>query len=527
MGNKTQKLLAPLLFGIFALGIAFFSATANLYAAVTTPATINYQGRLLSAANVPLAGNYTFRFSVWNTSDWVGGDTDGFGAVNVGSAGYAGWQETHAVTIAAGDFGLFNMNLGDTTPFPSFDAATHKNLQVEVKVTGALDTTYEILDPAGTLADANDRKPLENQAFAQNADTLDNLDAPSMLRSDVSDNYTSGTLTFDNGTTLTANGTVNLGDNGDAVAINSNTWDINAAGVASGLTGLTSTGSVDFSGTSAFRIREVASAALATCTTVKEIVLDTTANKIYVCTVVGAPGTWVSSVPASGDFEAVYAADALSDLDTANGPFTINTGTGDFIVASNDWSVDATGNATFGGTVNGVNLAAIPFANLATRVKEAVFSPDYAGSASFLDGTANNGKLELNFEDLGGTGKRNFYEWTTSKAAIQDIDVVASFQLPLDFVSFTASPLTVGYQTFNAVAATNKVDVSMYDTAGTAVALVGGGSLASAAWANAAITFGGAPTFTAGDTVTFRIKLSSTNAGFARISDLVLNYNGR
>ncbi len=76
------------------------------------------------------------------------------------------------------------------------------------------------------------------------------------------------------------------------VVINSDTWDVSAAGVGSGFTGLTSTGVVNLSGTSSFRIREVADEAAAACTTVNEIVLDTTENVLYVCTTIGTPGTW-------------------------------------------------------------------------------------------------------------------------------------------------------------------------------------------------------------------------------------------
>jgi len=333
MGNKQQKLLAPLLLGVFTLGIALFSATADLYAAVTTPTTINYQGRLLSAGNVPLSGNYTFRFSMWNTSDWVAGDTTGGGAVNVGSAGYAGWQETHAVTIGATDYGLFNMNLGDTTLFPSFNSTTHTNLQVEVKVTGALDTTYEILDPAGTLADATDRKPIQNQAFAQNADTLDNLEPASMLRSDANSAVTTGnTLTLNAGATLTGNGTVNL------------------------------------SGSTGNRLRESSSPnTLAACATLNEVIVDTTAKDIKICTTTGVAGVAVWTSPSQAiatgaanpgtcsvgqlffnttsatlqvctaintwgtagpqDLESIYAKDADKVLTTGNNTFTVNAGT--------------------------------------------------------------------------------------------------------------------------------------------------------------------------------------------------------
>lgn len=81
----------------------------------------------------------------------------------------------------------------------------------------------------------------------------------------------------------------------DQVSISSSTWNISGAGVASGLTGITSTGTVNFSGASSERMREVASITAATCTTVNEVALDTTEKAIYICTAVGAPGTWKRS----------------------------------------------------------------------------------------------------------------------------------------------------------------------------------------------------------------------------------------
>jgi len=61
-----------------------------------------------------------------------------------------------------------------------------------------------------------------------------------------------GTLTA-NGA-LTANGLTTLGNNSANVIINSNTWDVSGAGVASGLTGLSSSGTITFSGLTANRL---------------------------------------------------------------------------------------------------------------------------------------------------------------------------------------------------------------------------------------------------------------------------------
>lgn len=158
--------------------------------------------------------------------------------------------------------------------------------------------------------------------------------------------------------TLDVNGAVFLGDNGDGVTIDSNTWDITAAGVGSGFTGFTSTGVVNFSGSSSFRIREEADEATADCTTVNEIIIDTTEKRLYVCTATGTPGTWTAVSGANQDFEAIYANDGDNTLTTGNGDFTINTGTGDFIFTGSNASLDASGNLSVAGdiTVSGNDL---------------------------------------------------------------------------------------------------------------------------------------------------------------------------
>ncbi|MGE3340973.1 MAG: hypothetical protein AB7J46_03540 [Candidatus Altimarinota bacterium] len=50
--------------------------------------------------------------------------------------------------------------------------------------------------------------------------------------------------------TGTSTGAVSIGGNANTISINSSSWDISAAGIATGLTGMTSTGSIDFSAAS-------------------------------------------------------------------------------------------------------------------------------------------------------------------------------------------------------------------------------------------------------------------------------------
>lgn len=552
MKNQKHKLLASALsLGLLAVSV-FLTPVSSLLAATTTPGTINYQGRLLNSANTPLTGAYTFRFSLWSDADWDAGDETGAGAIDVGAVGYAGWQETHAITV--GTFGLFDIALGSGTAFPSFTAGTHDYLQVEVKTTGSPDTSYEVLDPTASLADATDRKTIHNEAYAQNADTIDNADvgtaagnlatlgaggvwdiaripggtnadsfviddddsaASKVLQfgSDGSD----GTITYDN---TTGDFTIATPADSDLINIDNGT-----------LTG-TADGGLDFGSGDVFRIREANDPNTnAACTYLRELIMNTANNMLMRCTGTGAAGvaTWtnVDTTGGSVDFEGLFSNDADDTLTTSNSDFTVNTGTADFIITSNDWGVDASGNITTNGTVDGVDLSAIPFGNLATRTKELVLTPEFPYYTVEPDGTSNRGKLTSDFVDAGGAAKYNFYEWNTRQGALQDMDVVVSIQLPLDFVSFTGAPLSLRYNTSNGVTTTNELDVELFDTTGTAVVLTGGSNLASATWATAAITFGGGETFTAGDTITLKVKMATTSSGFARLSDVVLNYNGR
>lgn len=190
-----------------------------------------------------------------------------------------------------------------------------------------------------------------------------------------------------------------------------------------------------------------------------------------------------------------------------------------------DLTVDGTnGTAYIKSSGNATNTGWVQFGG--QTGKTAVFNAEYADATVQGDGTSNKGLLNSYFANAGGTSKYNYYEWTTRDTGMQDVDITISFRLPMDFISFTATPLTILYQTSDGVLATNQIDVSLFDTTGTAVALTGGTDLANAAWTTAGITFGGAPTFTAGNVVTLVIKPQTTSAGYARVSDVIFNYNG-
>jgi len=91
---------------------------------------------------------------------------------------------------------------------------------------------------------------------------------------------------------------------------------------------LTTTGALLFSGSSEFHIREVAGDpnTVASCNTLDEIVIDTTGDRMYICTGIGVAtvATWSPiDSGSSQDFEGVYSVDSDNTL-TASGTFDID-----------------------------------------------------------------------------------------------------------------------------------------------------------------------------------------------------------
>jgi len=144
----------------------------------------------------------------------------------------------------------------------------------------------------------------------------------SYLRSDTSDNFTSGTLTFDAGTTLDVNGTA------------------------------------DFSG-STFIIASGTPNPV-TCSE-GQLFYNTATNELNVCT---AANTWSNSGPQ--DLEDVYGTDADKVLTTGNGNFTINGGTGTFAVNNTGGVIDFNADSFTLDLTGGFSIDAVGASNMTT-----------------------------------------------------------------------------------------------------------------------------------------------------------------
>lgn len=213
---------------------------------------------------------------------------------------------------------------------------------------------------------------------------------------------TDGTIIWDDGTS-----TLTVGDGTDSVAVDSGTWDISGAGVASGFTGITSTGAINFSGASRLALHQ-GGANPATCTE-GDIFYNTTDNTTYICT---ATNTWTALSTGGADtFESVYAADGDNTLTTTNGDFTVNTGTGDFIVTSNDWSVNATGdltanNVTSNGTLDANGVVTLGDGGDSITIDSSTWDISAAGAASGFTTISASGNVTTSGGDfiIGTTG---------------------------------------------------------------------------------------------------------------------------
>ncbi len=128
--------------------------------------TIPFQGRFLSSPGTPAANkNFEMRFSLWADSDF----SDGVDRVNGTLVGTT-WSEIVTVTTDAS--GFFFIEVGTKNAFPVFDSESYKYLQAEVKLAGAADTSFFLLDNMPSNPSV-DRKSVANSAYAQNSARLD------------------------------------------------------------------------------------------------------------------------------------------------------------------------------------------------------------------------------------------------------------------------------------------------------------------------------------------------------------------
>lgn len=505
----------------------FLSMAPKASAVVTTPPVRIYKGYLLTSSGQPVTTPVSMRFSYWKSADFVDGDLTGTGAINTSAANYLGWREMQTVTPDSK--GAFTVNLGATSALPDLSLLPSAVLlslfiQVEVKAVGAPNTDLELLDTNPTDP-AVDRSQISSVPFARNADYLDQRDA----------GLAAGNIPYLDGAAQLAKSAIPGGTNANFFTIDDD------ASVASGTidllfgSGLNKKLSYDitnnrFNFNSNLRVQ-------GDLTITGSLIVNGTINGIDL----------TSLTPAQSQLQVLSGAGLNANI--TGGNYRVNGDVTNFAGQSNVSLQNNTDNYLFF-TSTGLTLSTagfpadksfIPLAKVTTaggaissvvdrRVLMSddreqtmlwVMHPDFSDAAYQADGTSNVGQLSVANDNA--TGK-NYYSWTTTRTSLQDYDIAVRVTLPKDFSHWTATPMKLNYKTATGNNTQNKVDVTILDTAGSSVTLNAATGLASAGWAEANMSFQGNPTWTAGETIIIKLKLSSTDVGQVQVGDLELNY---
>jgi hypothetical protein len=124
--------------------------------------------------------------------------------------------------------------------------------------------------------------------------------------------------------------------------------------------------------------------------------------------------------------------------------------------------------------------------------------------------------------------RKNFYKWSTSQATQQSYDVVMQVPLPSDFSAWASTtPLTI--DTYSTDIVNGTVFLELRDSTNSVETNVNFASVTPSSTSTWQTKTSGtvSGTYTAGDYVTIRVRMYSTNtvpANGVRIGNITLNY---
>jgi|GEM_PF-554635 len=523
----TQRHARLLKHALIWLSVALLIIAALYYlvpmarAATSAPQNHVYNGRLLDASGNPVTTAHTIRFSYWNSADLIAGDVTATGAINVGSVRYANWTETQTVTPDSK--GYFSVSMGSVTALPNVENMSLSTLlslylQVEVKASAAANTAYEVLDPNN--ADTTvDRSSVLSVPFALNADKLD--------RRDIGTGSGSIPLLQSGGvlpTSATPAGT------------NSNFFTIDADSTAA--TSIT------------LKFGETLAKTLTYDIVNSRFTFNSSVRVEGNLTVTGLiNGVDVSTLATSSDRYLRVSSGAGLSIVVSAGSYRINgtmvnfAGTGSMNIrnaATNYIFLTSTGVnlsvvgypatksflplaevLTSGGTIQSVTDRRILSSDNREEAVQDVLHPEFKNASLVGDETSNVGQLMIANDSV---SLRNYYSWTSTRTTLQDYDIVVKYRLPAQFIRWT-NGIYVTYRSTTALSADNALEVQVYDTAGAAVTLTGTPTnLASTAWTTAQFQFQGTPTWTAGQDITIKFKVSAKNNEQIHLGALQIDY---
>lgn len=288
-------------------------------------------------------------------------------------------------------------------------------------------------------------------------DTFHDIDSEAILIDANGTGADDTSIQFGNDAVATENGTINWDVTNNEFQFD-NTVDIDGD--------LDVSGNADFTDATEFHLREVADEAAADCTTIDELVLDTTENRIYVCTAIGSPGTWTGADSGSADdFESVYANDGDDTLTTSGGDFTVATGGGDqnFTLGAGEFDITGTGLIDFnagsfdGDFTGGFAVDAGAASNITTSAGDLTLEAT-AGSTNVTGGEAAADAIAINASNAAGGID---IDAGTGGVAIDTTGAVSVDGVGASNVTTDSGNLTLATTTSGDVALTSADDVTI------------------------------------------------------------------
>ncbi len=527
MGTKTREknsvskhLFLAILLTVLGIGGVLFATSAS--AAQSVPLTHVYNGRLLTSAGTAITTAHSVRFSYWKSADAVSGDITGTGSINTGATNFASWQEVHTVTPNAQ--GYFSVKLGSVTALPTYqnlETATLLGLflQVEVKASADANTAYEILDIDSTDSTI-DRSGVLSVPFAANADTIDQREIGTgsgsiavlgpngqFQKSVVPGGTNSGSFVLD-------------ADNTESSEINLQFGTTLAKRLTYDITNST------FKFNTNLRVEgNLTVTGLVNGLNLTQLQSSTGALK-------AASGGGLNLNVSNGTYRlngtlSVYSGGSIA-LHSSSTNYVF-FGSGGLLKNSTGFPTDesfipvAIAVTSAGSVTSVLDRRALSSDNREHTVVQ-TFSPSYEKASFNADGTSNVGQLSVLY-DSGSL--KNYYNWTSTRTSLQDYDIVLRVPVTQEFVRWKTTggtnPLTLSYRSLTGSTLNNKLDIAVYDTAGSAVTLSGSVTgLSGTAWATTQIEFTGSPAWTAGQSMIIKLKPSAKDSFAVHIGELKL-----
>jgi hypothetical protein len=350
------------------------------------------------------------------------------------------------------------------------------------------------------------------------------------------------------------NGIATIGDGGDTVAVNSSDWGISTTGAVTGIdsiaandnqaalnTNIGVTGAdaglhtlaFQIDGNTALSVSATGDGAGGVLARTISMGVSAAADTVTIGdanAVVGiTSGAWnINTLGAASGFTTIGAS---GNVTTSAGTFCVGT------TCLNETNAVGDNGATLVGTFdefdnsNSTNVQDVlddldaKIGPNAPNVNELTFYPEYPDVVVYKAGGANNGTLVSDYDN---GNKRQYYGWTSSKAALNDIDLRFRYELPADFVA--TGDLTLQLRTLTNAAADNKVDLVLRNdtdntTCATSAALVGA---VANTWEDVTVTAATigtcSGTLTAGDIIEIQIKNYAKSTGEADVGKVQLDY---